>query len=232
MWRAFAAMHQANGQRVPFTLEYGRLAGSVLLFQRFPPPLRPYLETPLVANDPDIAMERVGDDALDLPSEQRQWSVTVRLRPDLFPVKRPVEYEERDPIANLLATLAVDNNAPTVRRESTEWSPQDKVEAFGRDRGQVGRPSRNGSDSVRKSATARLLFHPATLHRFVRYLCVTNRFARNVARRSPPLQNPRSGCRPIRPCRLPYRSECRFAASASASLESRCSRCGHLWSCR
>jgi hypothetical protein len=91
MQRAFAALHQANGQRVPFTLEYGRLARTVSLFLCFPPQLRPYIETPLVANYPDIAMQRVGDEALDPPPEHGQWSVTVRLRPDLFPIKRPEE---------------------------------------------------------------------------------------------------------------------------------------------
>jgi len=44
MQRAFAAMHQANGQCVPLTLEYGRLAGTVSLFLRFQPQLRPHIE--------------------------------------------------------------------------------------------------------------------------------------------------------------------------------------------
>ena len=79
MQRAFAALHQANQQRVPFSLEYGRLAGTVSLFLRFPPQLRPYIETPLVANYPDVALERVSDDVLDPPLEHHQWSVSVRL---------------------------------------------------------------------------------------------------------------------------------------------------------
>ena len=84
------------------------------LFVRFPPQLRPYIETPLVANYPDIAMERVGEEALDPPSEHGQWSVTVRLKPDRFPIKRPEECEESDPIASLLATPAAGNNDPAI----------------------------------------------------------------------------------------------------------------------
>lgn len=34
--RAFAAMHQANRQWVPFTLEYGRLAETMSLLLHFP----------------------------------------------------------------------------------------------------------------------------------------------------------------------------------------------------
>jgi len=115
MQRAFAAMHQANGHRLRFTLEYGRLAGSVSLFLRFPPRLRPFIETPLVANYPGIAMERIGDDTLDPPNEHGQWSVTVRLRPDLLPIKWPEECEESDPIAGLLATLGLNGHASCQR---------------------------------------------------------------------------------------------------------------------
>jgi hypothetical protein len=49
--------------------------------------------------------------------------VTVRLRPDLFPNKRPEECEESDPIANLLATLAAGNNDPTVSRLQLRVQP-------------------------------------------------------------------------------------------------------------
>ena len=77
--QALAAIHQANPQRLPLTLELGRDGGRVGLSCRLPPELRSVVEGQLFAQYPDGAIEPLpNEDAL--PPGHRRWTVALRLR--------------------------------------------------------------------------------------------------------------------------------------------------------
>jgi len=112
--QAFSAIHRANTERRPISLLFGRHADTTSLYFRTPTPLLHVVETQLAAAYPDGTIQRVQEDALDAPPGARVWSADLRLRPDLFPMRRHPQFEDSlnrnvsDPLAGILATLSGD----------------------------------------------------------------------------------------------------------------------------
>jgi hypothetical protein len=118
MEQVLAAIHQANAARSPITLIFSAYAKTVRLFCRVPPELVASVTTQLAAHYPDATIERLPDDAL-LPANQRTtWSADLRLRPDLFPIRRYPQFDDllnrsaSDPLTGIFAALAPDREAP------------------------------------------------------------------------------------------------------------------------
>src|SRR3989304_4431662 len=114
MEQALAAIHQANPDRLPVTLEFGIHQSRAGLFCRFPPELRAVLPAQLYAAYPDCRIESISEDAPAAGQGDRCWTVELQLRPDIFPMKRYPQFEDAinrttaDPLTALLSTLTPD----------------------------------------------------------------------------------------------------------------------------
>ncbi len=114
MEQVLAAIHQANPRRHPVTFIIAPHAKTVRLLSRVPPELEAALLGQLGAHYPDATIARLPDDALALPPGDCAWSVDLRLRPDIFPLRRYAQFEDplnrnaADPLTALFAAFAVD----------------------------------------------------------------------------------------------------------------------------
>ncbi len=110
--QAFAALHQANAQRLPLRLIFGIHAGSVGLFIAAPNILQSLVETQFYANYPDCTLDRLPADAFDSTSGEEILHMDLLLVPDLFPFRRYAQFEDAlnrvtaDPLMGILTTLA------------------------------------------------------------------------------------------------------------------------------
>lgn len=109
--QAFAALHEANAQRLPLRLIFGTHAGNVGLFVGGPSDLQSLVETQLYANYPDCILDRLPEDAFGSISGNPTLSTDIRLIPDLFPCRRFAQFEDSlnrvtaDPLMGILSTL-------------------------------------------------------------------------------------------------------------------------------
>lgn len=109
--QAFAAIHQGNSKRLPIVLEYGRPSDAVGLYCRFPRSLRSTVVGQLAAAYAECKLEPTPDDALDMPAGYHVWTAELRLRPDVFPIRRHWEFQDilkrnvTDPLTGILAAL-------------------------------------------------------------------------------------------------------------------------------
>jgi len=109
--QALEALHQFNpgGRRV--RLFFAPHASTVQLFCQFPHKIPPSLEHQLGALYPDCTIRRLPQDALAAPTHSQPWKATLRLHPDVFPIRRYTQFEDplnrnaADPITGLLAPL-------------------------------------------------------------------------------------------------------------------------------
>lgn len=117
MQEALAAIHQANRDRVPFTLEFGSQSGRVGLFVRMTDDLAPLIIGPLRAKYPNCALTAVeNEDALKsgLPTLPDTSVAELVLVPDLFPLLRHSQFEDvagggfEDPIDAVLQSITPD----------------------------------------------------------------------------------------------------------------------------
>lgn len=113
MERAFAAIHQANYDRLPITLEYGTHDGETGLFLRMSDVLRDLVLSPITANYPNCSTIPVrSKEGTD--STWETWSAELDLLPDLFPILRHAQFEDllngtfADPISSVLRTIKPD----------------------------------------------------------------------------------------------------------------------------
>ncbi len=110
--QAFAALHQANAQRLPLRLIFGIHAGNVGLFIAAPNILQSLVETQFYANYPDCTLDRLPADAFDATSGEEILHMDLLLVPDLFPFRRYAQFEDAlnrvtaDPLMGILTTLA------------------------------------------------------------------------------------------------------------------------------
>jgi len=118
--QALNAIHAAMTPRERIALEYGIVDGEAVLLVRFPRPLRDVVLTQLAAAYPDAKLVRQPEDA---PPQQR-LTRSLRLKPDLYPLRRYVQFEEAlerviaDPLSGVLsalATIAIRDGAPRVQ---------------------------------------------------------------------------------------------------------------------
>ncbi len=114
MEQVLAAIHQANPERLPMTLGFGCRGNSIAIFAKFPPELSSIVTSQLAAHYPDCVMEGLPDDAVAFPIEGDARSLELRLCPDLFPIRRYVQFEDTlnrntsDPLTGIFAALAPD----------------------------------------------------------------------------------------------------------------------------
>ncbi|MBI3461437.1 MAG: DUF87 domain-containing protein [Planctomycetes bacterium] len=114
MDQALAAIHQGNPRRLPVSFEFAWRDGTVTLYCRFPPELRAVVEGQLYAQYPDCKIERLSDEALNCVACDTTWTAELRLRADVFPIKRYPQFEDAlnrvtsDPLTAILTTLASD----------------------------------------------------------------------------------------------------------------------------
>ncbi len=92
--QAFAALHQANAQRLPLRLIFGIHAGSVGLFVAAPNILQSLVETQFYANYPDCTLDRLAGDTFDSTSGEEILHMDLLLVPDLFPFRRYAQFED------------------------------------------------------------------------------------------------------------------------------------------
>ncbi len=127
--QALAAIHQANAKRLPLVLEYGCHAGRVGLFCRVPPSLKATIAGQLAAAYPDCRLCRHPDDALDPPKGHQAWTVELRLRPGLFPIRPYAEYDDlllrttADPLTAILTALTPDRRDLIAAKAELTVSP-------------------------------------------------------------------------------------------------------------
>lgn len=118
MEKALAAMHQANPDARPITLEYGCHEGKVALFLQAPDGIEAIVTAPIIANYPAATLTQVSP-LPALPAGWQSWSADLRLAPDLFPILRHPQFEDllngtfADPIAGILRAIQPD---PVVNR--------------------------------------------------------------------------------------------------------------------
>jgi len=116
MEQALAAIHQANPDRLPIDFAFATLQRTVALYCRFPPDLSAIVTSQLAAHYPMATISRLPDSALDPPPDTRTWFASLRLRPDLFPIRRFAQFDDpltrtaSDPLTAVLASLTPDKH--------------------------------------------------------------------------------------------------------------------------
>jgi len=114
MERALAAIHQANHERLPITLDYGTHEGRVGLFLRISDSIEQRVVGPIAANYPNGAIVSVDQEEGSPPWEN--WFADLELTPDLFPILRHAQFEDllngtfADPINNVLQAIKPDDS--------------------------------------------------------------------------------------------------------------------------
>lgn len=107
---ALAAIHQANRRRLPITFEFRRHDGQATLAVQAPEELRGVLSGQLFANYPHCELVPLGKERAK--SQEKIWVEHVRLRHELFPLRRYAQFEDTlnrvnaDPLTGLLTAVA------------------------------------------------------------------------------------------------------------------------------
>jgi len=118
--QALAAIHQANVDRLPLDFAYGSHAGTVTLVCRCPPLLSGVVRSQLAAHYPAATIDVLSDDAFAPPAGSSPWSLDLRLRPDLFPIRRHGQFDDplrralADPLTAVFAALAAAHDAGLI----------------------------------------------------------------------------------------------------------------------
>ena len=114
MQESFAAIHQANHARTPFTLIFGACSGCVGLFCDLPQQMVPLVSGVITGKYPNCQLERMDDGSiLEPPSDNQSCKevADLQLVPDLFPILRFSQFEDiacagfADPIDALLKSV-------------------------------------------------------------------------------------------------------------------------------
>lgn len=106
---ALSVIHQANPHRLPISLDIGRDRDSLSLSLCFPHELRAIIEAQLFAQYPDARILPMSEEAV--PGGHRVWIADLTLHPDLFPIRRYVQFEDvlnrltNDPLTALLSSI-------------------------------------------------------------------------------------------------------------------------------
>jgi len=91
-------------------------ASTVHLFCQVPHKTPPTLEHQLAALYPDCTIRRLPHDALAAPMHCQPWKATLRLHPDIFPIRRYTQFEDplnrnaADPLTGLLVAVQPTKN--------------------------------------------------------------------------------------------------------------------------
>lgn len=93
MEKALAAIHQANYERQPMSLEYGLHEGRVALFVRSLQSLENLVIGPIAANYPNCSITTIEADTPPL-HDWETWAAELELVPELFPILRHSQFED------------------------------------------------------------------------------------------------------------------------------------------
>lgn len=117
MEKAFASIHQGLPRRASFSIGFSSSKDSVGLTLRCPRALRSTILDPIQANYPRATItETAGDDI----GAHEEWTASVQLEPDLFPILRHAQFEDSlirtfaDPLSSLLNALRDGESTATV----------------------------------------------------------------------------------------------------------------------
>ena len=111
MEQALAAIHQANPKRLQIEFGFGFQRGTVAIRCRVPAELAVTVTSQLTAHYPAATMERLAEWRA-MPAGFQTRGMELRLHPDLFPVRRYVQFDDplnrnvSDPLTGIFATLA------------------------------------------------------------------------------------------------------------------------------
>ncbi len=115
MEKALAAIHQANHERQPMSLEYGLHEDRVALFVRSLQSLEQLVIGPIAANYPNCSIATIEADAPP-PSDWETWAAELELVPELFPILRHAQFEDMlnhnfaDPVSGILRAIKPDEH--------------------------------------------------------------------------------------------------------------------------
>jgi hypothetical protein len=114
MDEALAVIHQANPHRLPVTFQIGRDKDALSLALNLPPELKPVIESQLFAQYPECRIQPVADETVT--AGHQVWTSQLKLRPDLFPIRRFGQFEDAlnrltaDPLTALLSAIPVNRS--------------------------------------------------------------------------------------------------------------------------
>ena len=89
-----SAIHKATCRSESVSFLFASHEEAAGLYVRFPNRLTSLVKGQFHAKYPDCDIESLSEDALDTPSGHEVWSLTLRLRPELFPIVRYQQYED------------------------------------------------------------------------------------------------------------------------------------------
>ncbi len=116
--QALSAIHQANPSRRPLTLIFATRNSTTTLFCRVPTTLAHIVPRQLAVAYPDCRIDRLPEHALNHPPGHTVWWSQLRLRPDLYAIRRYSQFEDQlnrnvaDPLAALLSAIGSPNKSP------------------------------------------------------------------------------------------------------------------------
>ena len=105
------AILQSNPRRLPISFSFERTGHQMRLIVDYPPELRAVVESQLYAAYPEAQIEPCDEAPVEAEKGQRTWSASVRLIPDVHPLRRQAQFIDNldrslaDPLAGVLAML-------------------------------------------------------------------------------------------------------------------------------
>mgnify|MGYP002632375298 CR=1 FL=1 len=111
-----AAIHHASSAKQPVSFLVGHHEQQVGLYCRFPGQLHGLIQRQFHAKYPDCTIDLLEEDVLDCPVGDAAWSMSLHLRPDLFPILRYQQFEDviheevDDPIGGVLQAVGPDSS--------------------------------------------------------------------------------------------------------------------------
>jgi hypothetical protein len=116
MEKALAAVHQGLSPGTAFTLSYGVVRGEVTLLVECAESLVERIVGPILANYPQASMAEIEGGSDGTAERRGEWSATLELAPQLFPILRHGQFEDllarryADPIDSVLRSLRPDEH--------------------------------------------------------------------------------------------------------------------------
>ncbi len=132
MEQALAAIHQANHERHPLSLEIAKRDGSVGLFVRVPDVWHAVIRAQVQAQYPDAQIVRV-EETKEGKAQSAAWWTALRLAPEVFPMRRYGQFDEvttglsADPISPLLNAVEHAHAGPFQARIAIKFRPASRT---------------------------------------------------------------------------------------------------------
>lgn len=178
MHRVLNAIHQVSQRRQPIRFLYGRHETKVGLYIDLPGNLRNAVTSQILGEYPTLDLEHLPKNAFDFDQGHVAWYVDLRLRPDLYPIKRFTEFEEgttrefSDPLTAILEAVAPDRKGRTKAFVEITFKPTTTFRRWRSQRAVERLTARKLRSSRRLTRLyANCITHPAFPVRLVAWLC-------------------------------------------------------------